>query len=636
MFDWARLSSKVPGGRAERLARGLLLVYVVLVASPMRYWLIRNEGPDYTFVFGLNYGAAHGLAFGRDLVWTNGPLGFLTFPQNIGHNLAHALVFQACAWALLAAIFAGLFFRAGIPLRNLVLFSLAVGLASPLFWYNFQTDSVFWAGALTLLILVRFSGGRVRYVTALAIIGVVPLIKLTSGMYAALALCGFLVDRVILLRWKAWREAALAAVVPLASVAVGLWLTLPSLDAFRRYLRGSWNVVSGHSAAVVKAGPALELAAAIATLAAIGFLLWLPAKPGIARFFILFLGPPLLLAMKHAFVRQDDPHIVNFFCFAALAVGLIALYADFAGWRKYAALAVMLPLPIICLAGKQPYQVALGDASGLRAVRAMWLAWRSATAGGTPAREKALMGSQAPGPSVEPEIRTILKDSPVAFLSLQYSAAYFDNLNLQIYPTVQRFLGYTPYLDGLDAEWVRTKGPRFLIFDGTVLDDRHPWAETPAMWAEVYRDYQTRLLTTRNLLLERRPNPRFTRFEMVGSAQIDNPGELVLPPEETASFWSLTCRMTDAGSLRKQLFRMPKMTMTVYTDDGRRQTYRSITDVLTTPVMGTWLPGSLPEFAAVLEPDPAPRFRIRKLLFGGPGASFYQSTCEARWFRPVK
>jgi hypothetical protein len=94
--------------------------------------------------------------------------------------------------------------------------------------------------------------------------------------------------------------------------------------------------------------------------------------------------------------------------------------------------------------------------------------------------------------------------------------------------------------------------------------------------------------------------------------------------------------MTAAGSLLNMLFSIPPVTMAVETDDGRRKEYRNVFLQLTGPVMGAWLPGSLPEFAAVLESDPAPRFRVRKLVFGGPGARFYQSTCEARWLRPVK
>ena len=49
------------------------------------------------------------------------------------------------------------------------------------------------------------------------------------------------------------------------------------------------------------------------------------------------------------------------------------------------------------------------------------------------------------------------------------------------------------------------------------------------MWLEVYRWYDTRLLGPRNLLLERRAEPRFTSLETIGRFRLTFPGELRLP-----------------------------------------------------------------------------------------------------------
>ncbi len=625
---------KRPEGRGEVLLRSLLLVYVAVVATPMRFWVIRDTDMDCTWLFALNYGAAHGLAFGRDLLWSNGPLGFLTFPQNIGHNLAYGLLFQACAWLILIAIFADLFLRAGIPLSRLALFSLAIGLASPLFWFNrCNTDTVFLTAALALLILVRFEGGTLRYLTALVLIGIVPFIKLSAAL-GVLALFGFLIDQVIRQRAKAWRDIVLAAVIPSAVAAFILWLTIPSWQALWTFIRGSRDLFRAYSEMSL-GGPAWELFAGYATLLAIGFLVIGSMKPDAARFFTLLLAPSLWFSFKHGFVRQDD-HVVNFFCFAILVVGLTALHADFSGWHRYLAFAIVLLPFLICIPHLYSYKTVLADMTGLRTAREMWQAWRSETRGQTRMQEKMLMGDLAPAPAVGPEIRSILGDSSVAFLSLGYTGAYFDNVNLSIYPVVQRYSTYTPYLDALNAEWIRTKGPRFLVFDGKTVDNHHPWAETPATWLEVFRNYDTRLLTKENLLLERRPIPRFASVKEVNRFQIAMPGELDLPSPEVAPFWSLSCHLTKAGSLRKLLFRAPVTTMVVATEDGHREEYRSITEVLTTPVMGTWLPGTLPELAEVLQDSPPPSFRNRKLIFDGEGARFYESSCEARFFRAVK
>jgi len=634
----------------ESVLRILLFAYVVLVASPLRFWLIRDDDAEYTWIFAYNFGAAHGLAFGRDLIGPHGPLGFLTFPQNIGHNLPIALLFQACAWALLASVYFDLFFRTRIPLARLALFSLCVGLASPLFWFNRNADAVFLAGLLTLLVMVRFDHPSAgdglsdrlagtdlrRYLTALVLTGVSPLIKLSAGITAALALGGFLLDRTIALRRVPWREVSLAALVPAGCFLIGLAITLPSLAAFATYLHGSWDLASGIGTSGSQGGAATELAAALLVLLAILFLIWLQRDSRVARFYLLLLFAQLIFALKHGFYRQDD-HIINFFSFAALAIGLISLYANFPGWRTSAVVAVVAPLPVLCLLITLPhfqsYRIVLGNISGLRVIQDMALAFRSVAHGQTRAAEQALMGAQAPKPLVGPELRAILADSPLSVLSLKYSAAYFDNLNLKIYPLLQLYAGWTPWLDQMAAEWIRTKGPRYLLFDGSVIDNRHPWAQTPALWAEVYRDYETRLLTDHNLLLQRRETPRFTALETVKSFPVSFPGEFALPPAETAEFWSLSCPMTAAGALRKLVFRVLPVTMSVEFDDGRQKTFRSIMDVIGSPVLGEGLPSTLPEFAEVFAPDSSPAPRVRQLVFGGPGAASYQSQCQARWIR---
>ena len=115
---WTRLFST---GAA---VRALLFVWTCLIACPIRYWSI-HASEDNTWVFAINYAAAHGLATGRDIVWTTGPLGYLIFPQDIGANLVHALVFQGVLWAVLIAIFADLFYFSLVHQRNLAFFTIS-------------------------------------------------------------------------------------------------------------------------------------------------------------------------------------------------------------------------------------------------------------------------------------------------------------------------------------------------------------------------------------------------------------------------------------------------------------------------------------------------------------------------------
>jgi hypothetical protein len=618
----------------ESLSRAVLLVYVVIVASPMRYWRIRNSDVDYTWIFVLNYGAAHGLRSGRDLLWTNGPLGFLTFPQNIGHNLVYGLLFQACLSVVMIAIFYDLYFRAGIPLRRLVLFSIAIGFASPLFWFNRNSEGVLLAAVLVLLLLVRFGGsGNIRYVTALVLIGVLPFIKLSSGLLAFLILAGFLLDQWLQNGRQAWRRIVIGLTVPTAVMAL-LCLTIPGWAALRSFVYGSWNLFSGYYT-MSTGGPMAELLAALIIVPAVGALLLLSAKPPIARFYLLLLGPSLLFSLKHGFVRQQD-HTASFFCFTVLSLGLIVLEVEFRGWQQYfAALCFAAPVFFI-LTQPTPLPLFFADAAGVRMFRAMQQAWDSLANGNTSDQEKALMGASAPPPLLSPELRKIIGSSTVAVLSLNYSAAYFDGLNLQFYPVILRYSAYTPYLDGRNAEWIRSTGPRFLIFDGDTVDGRHPWAENPATWLEIFRNYHLRALRDKTLLLERMEQPRFTRLESVRKLEVKMPGTLPLPVSHDNEFWSLQCETPVANTLRKLLFRVPMPTMTVVAADGSSRTFRSITNVISSAVMGNSLPATLPEFAALFDATRVPAVENRALIFGGTGARLIGPQCEAQFFEPVK
>src|SRR5262249_32793499 len=158
--------------------------------------------------------------------------------------------------------------------------------------------------------------------------------------------------------------------------------------------------------------------------------------------------------------------------------------------------------------------------------------------------------SFAPEKKIEPEIRAILGDSPVASLSVMFAGAALEGLNIQIYPVVWRPGAYTPYLDGLNAAWFRERGPRFLIFDCLAIDQRRVWAETPETWLEVYRWYDTRFLGRRNILLERRSEPRFRRLERTGAFPLPLTRNLALPVSQTPVFWSVHCDLNVKGKLR--------------------------------------------------------------------------------------
>jgi hypothetical protein len=106
-----------------------------------------------------------------------------------------------------------------------------------------------------------------------------------------------------------------------------------------------------------------------------------------------------------------------------------------------------------------------------------------------------------------------------------------------------------------------------------------------------------------------------------------------LPHSTAPVFWSLHCGNSLGGKVRKLLFRMAETEMTIDTEAGEVRLAPVIPEMLATPVMGTYLPDTLAQFAAVFQPNgtiPA----VREISFGGPGIGNYTSACEAELWRP--
>jgi hypothetical protein len=612
-----------------------LYAFVVLLACPIRYWPL-EDGADATWRFALNYAAAQGSDVARQIVFTMGPLGYLLFPQHVGNNLIRGLLFQMCLWLVLAAILADIFFRVGFRLRNLALFSFCFALATPLFWFDYVgTENLIIAGVLMLIVVFQLRGSRSRYLGALVLIGSLPLFKLSAALIGFAALAGFLVERAIHRRGKALADTAFALVIPVTVTLAICLCVMPSLRSILYYVRGSIEIINGYSAAMSTFGSRMELLSAVEAVAVLAVLLLsllASSTPGLARFYTLLFTIPLFVSFKHGFVRQDQ-HAANFFCFIALVLALISLGVnlDKVGTRR------VVPLTLLFLVIWQD-NISFGSISNLivypsgeQAARRLWGAVHfhrleqrlDATAAAFPAAAR-----------IEPEIVKLVGASPVASLSYDFTNAAAAGMALQLYPVLQRYSAYTPYLDGLNATWIRDHGPTFLVFDGEAIDLRDAWAETPAMWLEVYRWYDTRLLGPRNLLLERRSHPRFTALQTIGRFPLPFTGELRFPASRKPVFWTMKCSYSVSGRLRKLLFRLPSVLMSVHEADGSTRSARVIPEVLVAPVLGNYLPKNLAQFAAVFRRDANPDYSVDHVSLEDAGRASYASTCQVELLQP--
>jgi hypothetical protein len=626
------VNGKLLNSYAYVLRIGVFL-YVILLICPIRYWPL-STGVDETWRFAINQAYAEGFAPGSEVIFTSGPLGYLTFPENIGSNLWKGLTFQACLWILLSFVFADLFFRVGISLRNLTLFSLCLCLSAYLYWFDFVgLENLILASALVLLTIYRMHGGLWRYCISLALIGVLPFIKLSAALFGVTAVLGFLVFMAMQPRQKSSNELTLAVVIPVATACVLSLMLIPSWASFFAYVRGSVAEVIGFGDGMVIRGPVIQLVCAFLALTLLAIMTTLPMNsPKSGAFYLLFLAGPMFLAFKHGFVRQDSPHVAGFFCYVALALGLVSLNLNLQNRNALRPAALIVLFVPLWLLNRDDFRtVQLPATVGLRSVVMVVKLFPLRQLG-----DRLKTSTNFPEESrIEPEIARAIGDSAVGSLSLQFSNLAAAGLQTALYPAVQRYNAYTPYLDGLDADWIRGKGPRFLVFDGQRLEIRDSWADTPATWLEVYRWYDYRLLSSRNLLLERRSHPRFNRLDLFAHFQTRFPGSFHLPHSQQPVFWSMECNPNISSRLVNMLFRPPEIFMSVRSNDGNSRESRVIPEMLAEPILGNFLPGDLEEFSRLFQSGPEDGDIVDEINLSGSGLGLNASTCQVSFLSPT-
>jgi hypothetical protein len=621
---------------AKAALRWALFVYLALVLCPIRYAAPTDKTIDNTWLFALNYAAAHHLVMGQDIAWTWGPLSYLLFPFDIGNNLAHGLAFQATLWVLVIVILGDLVFRSGFPLRNLAVFSVLIGLST----VHSGSEFLLLCPTLILLIHFRLRGGILRYLTALAMMGLMPLIQIFGALIVAGVIAGFIVDR-LLPDGRSGRllEVALAVTMPAAIGIVCCQFALGSFHAVAGYVRWSLELTRGFSVAMSTSGPRVELVAAIEGIILLVAALFLLKQRDNeeSRFFSLVLVIPIFLSLKHSFVRQDVPHVAVFFCFLALALALVTLAIPLSQRFTSVGIAVVLVLFAILwqdYAGSNDIENAIASATGIGTPSRVWNALRFEhlrRSLDAEARENYSADNRT-----EPEIKLIVDHQPVAFLSDIYSNALLDDLNLVLFPVIQRYSAYTPYLDELDATWIDTKGPQFMMYNGSVaIDGRHPWTESPATWTEVYRWYNTRMLGKNLLLLERRVQPRFAKFELLAHRTVHFGEDLPMPALPDSVFWTMHCSLSTTGKLRALILRVPEVRMELSETDRPPRNFRVIVPLLEAPSLGNYLPTNLAEFAEVFGEREDRDFSVSKLEFRSLGKSAYRQDCEVKFLRAL-
>jgi len=466
-------------------------------------------GLDPSWQAGLAMARDHHIAWGPDLVFTYGPLGFLQssnyyfYGQSVLATFYQAGVVAALFLGIAAALrqrhgapasLTGAFVTIGVTVfphigHGISLLSghSALELAYP----ELGVLAAFtWASALLLHREPRRSTVLTTCAVLAAFAGFQMLVKISTGLVIAAMALGVSV----LMDWRAIRRHCITIAAFAASLPMWWMLAGQRLGDLPTWLRYAGEIVAGYPDGM--AAPPLPVSAVEAGLVTLAWAVALYAmvafgSPTIPRRFVLLTGLTTTFVAKAAFGRFEPWHFGFFLGMMVVAVAITPL-----PWprRPFVVAVIVCCAVSIDLSGSpavREHAIALLQAPVHVADRLITLA----LPGRHEQRVDAAKKRQRALYAVPDRFIAAIGSTPVHIDPQEISAAWAYDLNWRPTPVFQTYPAWSPTLDKLNAESLTKRTPLVLsrissTSPATGIDGRLGVQESPLYTRALLCDYK--------------------------------------------------------------------------------------------------------------------------------------------------
>jgi len=557
---------------ADRTGRGLF--FLLMVAATFTYPVFPLTELDSSWRQTLTLALVEGWQFGKDIVFTYGPLGLLMANTYSGVAFWPFVLWQAFS----SVLFAWVIYRQGLRLGVY---------ARALYWVAMVTFGICYADALHMIVialigfdLVRAAGGNLSRgrVVDLLLLGLLAAVKFTNLMLAAF---------VVLV--AAGLELALRR--PRAALRLALWfggsfllvwmacrqnpLNLPA------YLLTSLEISSGYEQTMglptspwaMNTGlPVLLVLVVYAFL----HLLTAQEKPrALAR--CLVLGAFTYINWKHGFVRSDG-HLIGFYiCALVPLTGFPALLDDppRLGWVRWVLLCPAIVLCLMGLQGPMPLTRHIIPLFLDKVVGNVTNTWNFSRHYQT-YREKLRAERNAWD---LPRTREVVGRASIDFLHYTQAIILHNRMNYRPRPVIQSYSAYTPALIRLNAEhYASDRAPDFVLLRMESIDGRYPALDDSELLYLFMHRYEF-VHTEKGLQLWRRKPGPFNAAALaprpLRSAEMAVNERFDLGADSGKLLWArIDLRPSLLGRLRSFFYKPPFVQLRIKDDKGREASYR--------------------------------------------------------------
>jgi hypothetical protein len=565
-FASTSIRAASPAGKALGLAEALLATLALALS------LIGIPGTpathlDASWQLVLIHAHDEGLQFGRQIIFTWGPWGFLCNGYHMGRACASAILLWQTVGQLGIALTLVALTRSLVAWRRIAFVLLFLA-----FHWIF-TDVAYFVLISLIVVegLMRQRASWVRLICFALALGFLGQLKFT---YFILASAGVVAAAACWVARHSWPRAAVVASAFVASF-VGAWAAAgQDLDNLYPYLRRGLEVASGYGDAMGLDEPwPVFLWGAAAALAVACFLFCVrkrhPDGPR-ATAACAFLAFAFFVMWKESFTRADlvpfGGHVFGFFCLVIVMAPVMP--GLFLPGRRLHWLDACVPLCLVAIAQFDPALYSGGP-------RIMWERYYGnshalARLGSLPGEwQDAYL--QACAEASLPRVREAVGRSTLDVYDFSTAVALMNGLNLDSRPIFQSYCAYTPSLEGWNLRFYQSpRAPDYLLWNEERIDDRFP-GEDDALLVAALPGHYTPVLKERGYWLLRRtsalPQVALERRHLV-NRRVRLSEEIEVPAAPGRALWlQANAVPTLLGRARAFLYK-PSTLLITTTDDG--------------------------------------------------------------------
>jgi hypothetical protein len=501
--------------KAKHLLAWLIPLVLIFLLFPFAFYATPVSGLDPSWMIAVHLAVKNHLTFGKDFVFTFGPLSLIRFRYPIFVSKWLFLLSDLYFFYILFVAFRAMIKRNFRPGPVIFLFAcVLVGQYMEMEkWYFF----------LMLFFLFSFleaPAGNSNLIHAGILSLICLYIKVNSGVLDLYIFIGTVAYAMAFRKMTLLRGGIILAayIVALLISARILHTDLPG------YIIGSMQYMKDYEDVMyMPLGGAFGRfaawgAAVLITLLLVPYILFLIKwvrnrkflRESDTLFIYLLVAAGLFVWYKNGFVRADG-HVYHFFVMVAPLTFLLFLFTPAGLWKKSIGIGCWVILMADIFVIEFIPEGSLPDSFGaLVRFRLVPVKIREISnyfrEFGQYDEQMAHFKNETARPNV---YRDAIGDHTVDIIPSEISTIYFNGLNYDPRPTLQSYAAYNPYLDSLNvAKYMSPGAPEYVLFTLDGMDERFAWTDETRVKLALLQRYRFVQRIGDQLLLKRKEMPR--------------------------------------------------------------------------------------------------------------------------------